>query len=210
MNKKRKKLDLSKYTNWFEYLKNSIQKDHDGYKVIFVSDCDGILTDGRSYFTKDEKTHKSYGSYDKEAIRFITDYMNDTLDFITDDKDGIEIHKTRIHHLSDSCKYLSFEIINKSPQERYEYIKYLRNQFKYFRSDVYEYKGVVIVFIGDSISDIPALSEADIAMTTNNAPDEVKEYCNYVSKYNGGVGGYADCIFHFYENFKYVKTILNI
>ena len=47
-------------------------------------------------------------------------------------------------------------------------------------------------------------------MTTNNAPDEVKEYCNYVSKYNGGLGGYADCIFHFYENFKYVKTILNI
>jgi len=206
MNKERKKLDLKKFKDWFEYLKDSIKHDHDGYKVIFVSDCDGILTDGRSYFTKDEKTHKSYGSYDKEAIRFITDYMNDTLDFITDDKDGMAIHKTRIKHLSNSCNRLNFELINKSPKERLEYIQYLKFQF---RNPKY-WKKVIIVFIGDSLSDIPALSEADIAMTTNNAPDEVKEYCNYISKYNGGMGGYADCIFHFYENFKNVKTILNI
>jgi len=206
MNKERKKLDLNKYNNWFEYLKDSIKKIHDGYKVIFISDCDGILTDGRSYFTKDGKTHKSYGSYDKEAIRFITDYMNDSLDFLTDDKDGIKIHEDRINHLSNSCKELSFELINKSPKERLEYIQNLKLHFKNFK----DFKKVIIVFIGDSLSDIPALSEADIAMTTNNAPDEVKEYCNYISKYNGGMGGYADCIFHFYENFKNVKTILNI
>ena len=206
MNKDRKKLDLKKFKDWFEYLKDSIKESHNGYKVIFVSDCDGILTDGRSYFTKDEKTHKSYGSYDKEAIRFITDYMNDSLDFITDDKDGMAIHKTRIKHLSNSCRWLSFELINKSPKERLEYIQNLKLHFKNFK----DFKKVIIVFIGDSISDIPALSEADIAMTTNNAPDEVKEYCNYISKYNGGMGGYADCIFHFYENFNNVKTILNI
>ena len=206
MNKDRKKLDLKKFKDWFEYLKDSIKESHSGYKVIFVSDCDGILTDGRSYFTKDEKTHKSYGSYDKEAIRFITDYMNDTLDFLTDDKDGMAIHKTRIKHLSNSCNWLSFELINKSPKERLEYIQNLKFHFR----NIKDFKKVIIVFIGDSLSDIPALSEADIAMTTNNAPDEVKEYCNYVSKYNGGMGGYADCIFHFYENFKDVKKILDI
>lgn len=205
MNKERKKLVFG-YDNWFEYLKDSIKKEHNGYKIIFVSDCDGILTDGRSYFTKDGKTHKSYGSYDKEAIRFITDYMNDTLDFISDDKDGLKIHEDRIKHLSNACRELSFEIINKSPKERYDYIQYLKFQFK----NTNDWKKVIIVFIGDSLSDIPALSAADIAMTTNNAPDEVKEYCNYVSKYNGGVGGYADCIFHFYENFKDVKKILGV
>ena len=204
MDKNRLRLDLNKFDTWFDYLKDAIEKCHEGYKVIFVSDCDGILTDGRSYFTKDKKTHKSYGSYDKEAIRFIVDYMNDTLDFLTDDADGFEIHKSRIEHLSDACQGLSFNLINKSPKERLAYIRYLKYQFKYSK----DYKKVIIVFIGDSLSDIPALSEADIAMTTNNAPNEVKAYCNYVSKYDGGLGGYADCIFHFYENFDKVKSIL--
>ena len=197
MKLERKKLDINKYDSWFDFLKSTIDKK--GYKIIFVSDCDGILTDGRSYFNT-EKTHKSYGSYDKEAINFITKYMDDTIYFISDDKIGYKITESRIKHLNNSCKG-DIELLNKSPKERKKLIEDIREI-----EDLSFNKKYIIVFLGDSLSDIPALSIADIAMTTNNAPDEVKEYCNYSSKYNGGMGGFADCIFHFYE---YFNEIIN-
>lgn len=193
MNKNRQKLEV--YNNWFEYFKDSISEDHLGYKIIFVSDCDGILTDGRSYFNE-AKTHKSYGSYDKEAIKFICDYMDDVIYFVSDDKIGSKITGNRINHLKKSTNNKQVYFIVQSPQERYELVKSLKTPQN------------IVVFIGDSLSDIPALSIADIAMTTNNAPNEVKKYCNYVSSLNGGIGGFADCIFHFYENLKDVKSII--
>jgi len=196
MNKNRQKLEVY-YNNWFEYFKDSISEDHLGHKIIFVSDCDGILTDGRSYFN-DTKTHKSYGSYDKEAVKFICDYIDDVIYFVSDDKIGSKITENRINHMKKSTNNKQVYFMVQSPQERYELVKYLKTPNN------------IVVFIGDSLSDIPALSAADIAMTTNNAAPQVKEYCNYVSLLNGGVGGFADCIFHFYENLKDVKTILKI
>ena len=202
MNKDRQKLKI--YDDWFEYFKDSISDDHLGYNVIFVSDCDGILTDGRSYFNEN-KTHKSYGSYDKEAIRFIVDYMGDSIQFVSDDSKGYIITNSRINHLNLSTKSREIFCSNKGPKARYELLKNIHEQQQMAFDEKY-----ILVFLGDSLSDIPALSVADIAMTTNNAPDEVKKYCNYVSPLNGGMGGFADCIFHFYENLKDVKSILNI
>lgn len=196
MNKNRKKLEVY-YNNWFEYFKDSIGEDHLEHKIIFVSDCDGILTDGRSYFN-DVKTHKSYGSYDKEAVKFICDYIDDVIYFVSDDKIGSKITENRINHMKKSTNNKQVYFMVQSPQERYELVKYLKTPNN------------IVVFIGDSLSDIPALSAADIAMTTNNAAPQVKEYCNYVSSLNGGMGGFADCIFHFYENLKDVKSILKI
>ena len=132
MKLERKKLDINKYDSWFDFLKSTIDKK--GYKIIFVSDCDGILTDGRSYFNT-EKTHKSYGSYDKEAINFITKYMDDTIYFISDDKIGYKITESRIKHLNNSCKG-DIELLNKSPKERKKLIEeiyhLIRNILLYF------------------------------------------------------------------------------
>lgn len=189
MEKYRLKLDLTKYNSWFDYFKSTINVN---VPIIFVSDCDGILTDGRSYFNE-AKTHKSYGSYDKEAVKFICDYMNDIIYFVSDDKIGSKITENRINHLKKSANNKLVYFMVQSPQERYELVKSLKTPKN------------IVVFIGDSLSDISALSVADIAMTTNNAAPQVKEYCNYVSTYNGGVGGFADCIFHFYGNLEKIK-----
>lgn len=160
-------------------------------KFIFVSDCDGILTNGKNIYTKDGKIAKEYGAYDKEAIQFITDYMMNKIYFVTNDSNGMNIHMKRINDIKKglNCSHL-INIKEASPEYRLQFIKELKQ-----KNDGYK-----IVFIGDSYSDIPSLVEADFALTVNNAPDEVKYYCNYVSKKDGGNGGFEDCIFEFYKN----------
>ena len=44
------------------------------------------------------------------------------------------------------------------------------------------------------------MSNATIAATVNNAPDLVKEYCDYISDKSGGYGGLADILYNI--NFK--------
>ena len=60
----------------------------------------------------------------------------------------------------------------------------------------YQNAGYFVVFVGDSISDIPAGKIADMFCTTNNGFEEVKENCHFVSSRNGGNGGFAQIIYY--------------
>jgi len=174
------------YKTWFDKFLNENKTSR---KVIFVSDCDGILSDGKNVYNEIHKIFKNYGQYDKDAIKYITDYANDRIIFVTGDKKGFNITKKRINDIISSCNNKeNINIYNYDSETRYNLIKELKdNNYKY------------IVFIGDSLSDIPALSEADFSLTVNNAPSDVKSYCNYVSSLKGSEGGFADCIFSFYK-----------
>lgn len=195
----RNKLDLTKYRNWFEWFKQTkVNPQHPGI-TLFIVDCDGILTDGRHYYDKHEKIMKSYGSYDKEALRFIADYCRDEVIFVSDDKAGWDITSTRLSHLKNNIEN-SHKITfgNTSAEGRYELVKEAiakEGKFKFIDN---------VVFIGDSLSDIKAMSLADWVGTTNNAPEYVHNYVDYVSKYEGGKGGFADIVFHYYNYYQYL------
>lgn len=189
----RKKLDLSKYQNWFDYFYQTYIGDSIGNKLtktLFVVDCDGILTDGRHYYNIEGKFAKSYGSYDKEAMVFITRYCGDSIMLVSDDKAGWDITEQRLKHLSMSLNVGNkFAYGNYSPYERAIFITARKLEKKFDN----------IVFIGDSLSDINAMSSADWVGTTNNAPDMINEYVDYKSPYEGGKGGFADIVFYFYK-----------
>lgn len=182
-----KKILSTKYDTWFDYFKDVFI--HSSKEVIFISDCDGILTDGRSYF-KDEKELKSYCSLDKEAVKFIVDYQLDEIIFVSGDKEGFHITNNRIKNFFDSCKNNTVSCLNFNSEERVEAIYNLKQQNP----------DKLIVFIGDAYSDIKAMSCSDYSLTVKNSPDEVKQFCDYSSDIEGGHGGFADCIFWFYKN----------
>ena len=189
INNNKRYLDLQQYNTWFDYFKSLIDyklRDQKKKNIVFISDCDGTLTDGRSYF-KDKKEMKSYCSYDKEAVKFIIDYMRDEIIFVSGDKEGFNITKNRIKNFFDSCKFNGPSCLNINSQERTELVLKLKKQ------------GNIVVFIGDALSDIPAMSSANYSLTVHNAPQEVWKYCDYISSIEGGHGGFSDCIFNFYE-----------
>jgi len=188
------KKELDTNTTWFKkfYDDNKLETRHK--KTIFIVDCDGVMTDGRSYFDKDGKYAKSYGSYDKEAIQFAVDVCKDQIIFVTDDKEGFPITSARIDKLIDSVSESNNIAKSKMNwKEREMLVMQIRDESYFNKIDV------DIVFIGDSFSDIPAMSRADYAFTTNNAPKQVREYANYTSTTNGGIGALSEIIFTYYE-----------
>lgn len=191
----RNRLDLSKYQDWFDYFYQTKVKNIKKTKTLFVVDCDGVLTDGRHYYDVNGKFAKSYGSYDKEAISFLTKYCGDSIFFVSDDKAGWDITEQRMKHLSRSLNVGNqFGYANMSPKERAAFItiKKIEGEFD------------EIVFIGDSLSDINAMSVATWVGTTKNSPSYVDKFVDYKSLLEGGKGAFADIVFYYYEYYPYL------
>lgn len=180
---------------------------------VIISDCDGILTDGGHYYTKDGKYSKRFGSCDKEALRFMLKCRWRFL-FVTDDPSGDVITQRRLQD------WRVFEndfgsIVNVCDGENCEDLFNLREDYLilsknapscWFLKDVspidrstlvraFKKKDMYTVFVGDSLSDLYAGNYADLFCTVDNAGDIVKENANIVSKKMGGFGGFADIMY---------------
>ena len=59
-------------------------------------------------------------------------------------------------------------------------------------------KGFTVYYIGDSFVDIPIMKIVgyNYGMTVKNAYKMLKKFCRFVAKYDGGDGGFAECIFN--------------
>lgn len=148
---------------------------------VVISDCDGILTDSQSLYTKDGKFAKTYGAYDKEMMELMLD-LGWKFIFVTTDKAGAAITDSRLAHLEkiDPTK-ITHQVLG--ARERARLVERIVAD------------GSKVLFVGDSLSDIESLNVATWAATTANAPDVVKKYCDYVSELSGGSGGFADILY---------------
>jgi len=167
-----------------EYILGKVNDKYLNIKKIALIDCDGIITTGESFYTSEGKLMKSYGCYDKEMMKLLGT-IGWEFEFVSDDKKGFNITKKRI---SD----LGYELHQASAKDRLKIIK--------------DYKKIIgydiVLFIGDSLSDIPSLAEADYSGTCNNAPEMVKDFCDYSSNLNGGNGALADILFKIHQMIK--------
>ena len=178
---KASKKTLPKDKTWFDLQLQRVPVQYYSKKKVAVIDCDGIITDGTSGYDRQQKSFKIYGSYDKQMLSFLGSILKWRLIFVSDDKAGLQITKSRIAHLMK--KNPSIQFMNLSSHGRLQLLKS-------FISD-----DTITLFVGDSISDIPSLSLADLSGTSSNAPDVVKEYCNYISSLEGGHGALADILY---------------
>lgn len=174
-------------TNWETFIiEKYCTESIKNIKKILISDCDGILTDGNlGYFNSLGKTFKTYGCYDHEMIKLLKAFGWEIL-FVTNDKSGFKITQDRVNHLGCQLKL-------SNPSER--------------SNEVIKYKeqGYQVAFFGDSPSDLLAASEADFRFTTANCFEPIKEYFQFVSKNNGGHGGFAECCFKLIQEFYYIN-----
>ncbi len=180
----RDKLD-KEYDSWADYqvIHEFNSKGYKEMKKIVICDCDGILTDGnqvqfaaRHTTSGGYKGAKIFGSHDKEIASLFTRLCWDIL-FVTNDSDGKDITKSRI---TQSIPQAKFKFAG--PSERAKIVR------------EYVDKGYVVVFCGDSPSDLAATREADYACTTQNCFTPIKNYFNYVSEHDGGHGGFAEIL----------------
>lgn len=134
----------------------------------FVTDCDGTLTDGKYYYSKEGKFLSTFHANDSLAMSKLTKEYGVKCIMITSgsfaginkkraEDLGIEIHTTPVGNKLDFIKSLGLNLEETA-------------------------------YAGDCLDDIPLLEAAKIGFVPGDALDVVKESADYVLKRGGGQG----------------------
>ena len=157
---------------------------------VLILDVDGVMTDGKFYYTSDGKFLKAFGPDDSDALGVLNKLIE--IRFITGDKKGFSISKKRI--VDD----MGYKLDLVSTIKRLDWI-----EKNYNLNDV--------IFIGDGIFDYIVLKKVGYSIVTNNGDNNIKKFANYVTKRSGGDRAVAEAVFHilekFYDEYDYNKEI---
>jgi len=137
---------------------------------MVLMDVDGVLTDGRLYYTEHGERVKVFSVHDGLGIRLLQ-------------RAGIAtgvISGRESPALERRLKELGIDEIFMGRSEKGEVLRTL-----------VERKGISpdeIAFIGDDLVDIPVLSVVGFPVTVSSAPPEVRRVCVYTTMSEGGRG----------------------
>jgi 3-deoxy-D-manno-octulosonate 8-phosphate phosphatase (KDO 8-P phosphatase) len=147
---------------------------------VFVLDFDGILTDGKMYYTENGKVMKVVGCDDWELLKELSRHI--TVNVISADRRGFPITSKRIKEEMN----LSLDLVKGNAIQRWDWIKK-------------KYPTQPIIFMGDSLNDYYSLLKADIGITVEDALDFTKKYANVIIKRRGGDRAVAEAILYLNE-----------
>jgi 3-deoxy-D-manno-octulosonate 8-phosphate phosphatase (KDO 8-P phosphatase) len=147
---------------------------------VFVLDVDGVLSDGKFYYSADGKVLKVFGADDHDALKLLEPYME--IVFVTGDKRGFPISKARI--VTDMGMRL--ELV--STTKRAEWIAE--------RWDLSR-----VMYMGDGIFDHYVFKKVHYAIAPANADPLAKQHAHYVTERAGGDRAVAEACRHILERF---------
>jgi len=133
----------------------------------FISDVDGVLTDGSFIYSAEGKMFKTFGPHDSDGIKLLKKHTNLHIRFITADKRGYAITERRIQDMNCNLEYV--------PEER----RYSHIQNLGFHQ---------VIYVGDGVYDAPILRNVLHGIAPANALPIAKVAANYVTTLSGGEG----------------------
>jgi 3-deoxy-D-manno-octulosonate 8-phosphate phosphatase (KDO 8-P phosphatase) len=149
------------------------------YPKIFIVDVDGVMTDGKFYYSEKGKVLKCFGPDDNDALKLLKKFMD--IQFVTGDKRGFRITKKRI---SD----MKFNVQLVSTIQRLEWIKKNFNLSE-------------VIYMGDGIFDHYIMKKVSYSIAPANADDNCKKSSDYTTKRNGGDRAVSEACLHILKKF---------
>ncbi len=147
---------------------------------IFILDVDGVMTDGKMYYTKNGKIMKIFGPDDHDALSLLAPHL--FIQFVTGDHRGFEITHARIE--KDMKKPL--ELV--STVKRIDWIRERWDPEK-------------TIYMGDGIFDHYVFKKVGYAIATADADEYAKKTADFVTKRTGGQRAVAEASLHILEKF---------
>ena len=137
---------------------------------LVAFDVDGVMTDGSLTFTEDGKEIKTYDAKDGLGVVMLSSSGLITT-IITARNNGTVEHRAKILGIKElymgaKNKLIALEELMKK----------------------YNLKSSEISYMGDDLPDICVLERVGLKCCPNDAVDEVKKVCNFVSSKGGGKG----------------------
>ena len=149
---------------------------------LLVLDVDGVLTDGTLTINPDGRESKSFNALDGHGIRL---WQRAGLKVAFLSGRTSEPTKHRAEQLQ--IDYLLEECYNKL-----EGLQRIAQQTELSREQ--------IAYVGDDLTDIPAMKYAGFNAAVANAIDEVKQHANYITTCQGGKGAVREVIEYILKN----------
>lgn len=146
-------------------LKNKASK----IKMV-VFDVDGVMTDGSITYDENGVEYKTFNVKDGQGIVRIT--KEGIITAIITARNNATV-KHRFENLGMSRLFMG-------QKDKMIAMKQLLDEYNLDLSQV--------AYMGDDLPDIPVLKEVGFASCPNDAIDEVKELCHFISSKNGGRG----------------------
>jgi 3-deoxy-D-manno-octulosonate 8-phosphate phosphatase (KDO 8-P phosphatase) len=156
----------------------------------FVLDVDGVLTDGRFYYTAEGKSMKAFGPDDHDALLLLKPHM--TICMVTGDRKGFPISKKRV---ADDMK---FPLKLVSTLERVTWMK------------EHGFKPEETIYMGDGIFDAMVFDEVAYSIAPANAFHTTKEKADFVTTSIGGDSAVAEACIHILKKFFIPFDPLNV
>ena len=148
----------------------------DGIRLILM-DCDGVLTDGCLYFSKDGEVMKVFNVRDGQGI--VSWHKAGFQSGIISGRDAEEIIRARAEELG---------------------MKYVRARSKDKVQDLQDIASdagvnlVEVAFIGDDIGDIEIMKLVGFSAAVGDAVENVKAIASYTTNARGGLGAVREVI----------------
>lgn len=143
---------------------------------LFITDVDGVLTDGRIVLGNNGEEFKFFHVQDGMGLKLAQEA-------------GIEVaiitgRESKL--VQQRADELAIEEVHQN----------IKDKIKVFNS-LLEKQGITAeeaAYIGDDINDLPILEQVGLALTVANGVDKVKEEADYVTDKEGGRGGVREAV----------------
>jgi 3-deoxy-D-manno-octulosonate 8-phosphate phosphatase (KDO 8-P phosphatase) len=130
-----------------------------------VIDVDGVLTDGKMYYSRFGKVLKSFGPDDADSLKIISTKLS--IQFVSADKRGFSISRKRV------VRDMGFPLSLISTQKR-----------KKWMEDNYDL--ATVAYVGDSIRDIEIFKIVSLSFCPKNGDDHARREASYQLNAKGG------------------------
>jgi len=137
---------------------------------IFLLDVDGVLTDGKLYFSNSGDELKAFNIQDGLGIKFLQRH-GITVGIVTGKRSQLVANRARD---------LGIEIVLQGREDKLVAIREIITDLDMQLSEV--------AYMGDDLPDLSAISAVGLGMSVANGVREVKKAAHWISQYEGGQG----------------------
>lgn len=143
---------------------------------LFITDVDGVLTDGGMYYDEQGNEWKKFNTSDSAGVSFLR-LLGIPLVIMTGENTAI---------VQRRAEKLKIEIVFQGVRNKLKKAERLLSEMNIAISEV--------AYMGDDMNDIPLLNKVGFPASPANAPDYVKKYAKYITTSKGGEGAFREFV----------------
>jgi len=138
---------------------------------LLLMDCDGVLTDGKLYFSAQGEVLKAFNVRDGQGI---AEWHR------TGNQSGIITGRGSVGILENRARELGVHFLRSAVKDKSEALESILREINLGADET--------AYIGDDVPDIAVLRKVGFPVMVNDGAEELAEFCLYKTRANGGCG----------------------